>query len=203
MTTIIAAIIMVIDHVGCLLFPDVLWLRMIGRLSFPLFAYGIARGVAHTSNFGKYFLRILIAAVISQPIYSMVFGAGYGGNPLFTLAWGALVLFLWQKEHTATKLLALALMCVSVWVNISYGWYGVCTIFVFGIYKMRKDICFIGQALLQVLYIWQVGAMIQVLSLLAFPLAVIEKRILFPKYFFYVFYPVHLLAIWAIGQSML
>ena len=70
----VAALTMLIDHIGAVFFPTVIGFRAIGRLSFPLFAFGIAQGVTYTSDFRKYFIRILIAAVISQPIYMKLFG---------------------------------------------------------------------------------------------------------------------------------
>ena len=39
---IIAMISMVFDHVGDMFFPDVMWLRMIGRLAMPIFSFFIA-----------------------------------------------------------------------------------------------------------------------------------------------------------------
>ena len=44
------AIGMFFDHLGLLFFPDVLWFRMIGRLSMPLFAFAIAEGCRYTKK---------------------------------------------------------------------------------------------------------------------------------------------------------
>ena len=40
----IAALIMVIDHIGYMFFPKVIWIRKVGRLSFPIFAFFVAEG---------------------------------------------------------------------------------------------------------------------------------------------------------------
>jgi len=43
MITILAFITMLIDHIGYIFFPfDEIW-RIIGRIAFPLFAWGIVR----------------------------------------------------------------------------------------------------------------------------------------------------------------
>ena len=55
---IIALISMIIDHVGVMLFPYELWLRCLGRISLPIFAYMVAEGCQYTRNMKKYFLRI-------------------------------------------------------------------------------------------------------------------------------------------------
>ena len=47
----IAALTMLIDHIGMVFFPSVIGFRAIGRLSFPLFAFGIAEGVRYTHCF--------------------------------------------------------------------------------------------------------------------------------------------------------
>ena len=96
----VAALTMLIDHIGAVFFPTVIGFRAIGRLSFPLFAFGIAQGVTYTSDFRKYFIRILIAAVISQPVYLQVFEVS-SLNPLFMLAWGAVALYFWREEKKA------------------------------------------------------------------------------------------------------
>ena len=41
---IIAAITMLVDHIGFILFPGVTILRILGRISFPIFAFMIAEG---------------------------------------------------------------------------------------------------------------------------------------------------------------
>ena len=40
----LALVTMTVDHVGVQLFPRVLWLRMVGRLALPIYAYMIAEG---------------------------------------------------------------------------------------------------------------------------------------------------------------
>ncbi|MDO4530388.1 MAG: TraX family protein, partial [Bacillota bacterium] len=144
----VAALTMLIDHIGVLFFPTVAGFRVIGRLSFPLFAFGIAQGVSHTSDFRKYMGRLLLAAVLSQPIYQMAFGMS-NLNPLFMLAWGALTLWFWQKEQ---RWAAVLLLLGAGLVDMSYDWYGVWTIFLFGFYGERESLCFYGQLVLNLLY---------------------------------------------------
>ncbi|MBR6542949.1 MAG: hypothetical protein IKT73_07065 [Anaerotignum sp.] len=199
----VAALTMLIDHIGMMFFPTVLGFRAIGRLSFPLFAFGIAQGVAYTSDFRKYFLRILLAAVISQPIYLKAFEVS-SLNPLFMLAWGAMALYLWKQER---KAMAGILLLGSVFVDMSYGWYGVWTIFFFGFYGMQDSLCFYGQVIINVLYGLTKGAWVQILSLFSFSfldgkwrIQALSKKL--PRYFFYVFYPLHLLVLVGIRVAL-
>ncbi len=63
---IIAMLTMLIDHIGMILFPDVVILRIIGRFAFPIFAYFVAEGCLYTSNIKKYLLRMSICAAAFQ-----------------------------------------------------------------------------------------------------------------------------------------
>lgn len=48
----IAAVSMLIDHAGLLLFPEQDWMRLVGRLAMPIFAYCIAEGFLYTRSRG-------------------------------------------------------------------------------------------------------------------------------------------------------
>ena len=63
----IAALLMVIDHVGAVFFPTIHILRYLGRLSFPIFAFCISEGFYYTKSKTKYLLKLLIFAIISEP----------------------------------------------------------------------------------------------------------------------------------------
>ena len=73
---------MAVDHIGYVFFPDKMWLRIIGRIAFPLFAYCLATGCIYTKNPKKYAIRLLIFSFVSQPFYSLAFFP-YNTNQLF------------------------------------------------------------------------------------------------------------------------
>ena len=60
----IAALCMLIDHVGHHLLPSVAILRIIGRIAFPIFAFFIAEGCRYTRNKLRYFLMIFISGLL-------------------------------------------------------------------------------------------------------------------------------------------
>ncbi len=72
---IIAALLMLTDHIGVMLYPNIVELRMIGRLSFPVFAYLIAEGCIHTSNKKNYFLGIFLLGIFCQLIFYIAEGS--------------------------------------------------------------------------------------------------------------------------------
>lgn len=69
---ILALFTMTVDHIGMLLFPNILILRIIGRISFPIFAYMVSEGCIHTRNRVKYLLRLLLFGAVMQIVYMLV-----------------------------------------------------------------------------------------------------------------------------------
>ena len=74
----IGCILMAIDHIGYHLFPNVLILRVIGRLSMPIFAFLIAEGCHYTKNKLKHFLLIFGSGVIFLFGVKIFDGSWYG-----------------------------------------------------------------------------------------------------------------------------
>ena len=66
---VIAMIAMTCDHVGLQLLPQLGFLRIIGRLAFPIYAYMIAEGCRYTHDRGRYFFRLASLALVCQGVY--------------------------------------------------------------------------------------------------------------------------------------
>ena len=103
---IIAMVTMLIDHVGAVIFPQFIILRIIGRIAFPIFAYELVEGYFHTSNIWRYILRLLVFGVISEFFFDMAF-FGYLGpehqNVMFELAFGLILLWLLESYRTILR----------------------------------------------------------------------------------------------------
>lgn len=137
---IIACLTMLLDHIGYVWGMEPL--RIIGRLSFPIFAYLIYNGYRHTSSKLKYALRLAFFAIVSQiPFNLFCYGTLWynNGNVFFTLL--AALLCLWSvdamRRHKVLRwfcLLPALAVCCLYWSGIfvsDYGAKGILLILVF------------------------------------------------------------------------
>ncbi len=85
MLKIIACLTMLVDHVGYTFFPQQLWLRVIGRIAFPLFCWYVARGFSRTRSRRKYLARLALWGVVSQIPFALLFYHASFDNPLSLL----------------------------------------------------------------------------------------------------------------------
>lgn len=74
---IIAMVAMTIDHMGFLLFPEKGWMRIVGRIAFPIFSYFIAEGCRYTKNRRKYLAQIGLLGIGMQVVLFLVDGSLY------------------------------------------------------------------------------------------------------------------------------
>lgn len=72
----IAMVTMTVDHIGMLLFPHLLWLRLVGRLAMPIYAFFIAEGCRHTRSMPKYLRSVALMALLCQ-VVTVLFGSLY------------------------------------------------------------------------------------------------------------------------------
>jgi hypothetical protein len=224
---IIAIVTMVIDHIGAFLLPELYVLRIIGRLSFPLFAWLLATGAVHTRSMTKYMQRLLHLAFISEVPYLLIHRLhspdSWELNIFFTLFLGLLAIYAVQKlQRMWLKVIAvsiIALVAERYSSGFSYGAYGIVSILTF--YMFRKNFPLV--VLLQIAAVVMFYTFRMLLSgdtlqhlyesysiSLVQPLALLSLIIIYfyngtqgrkMQWFFYWFYPIHLTAIYAIAAT--
>lgn len=72
---ILALITMTIDHVGVVLLPQYVILRVIGRLTYPIFAYMIAEGCFYTRSKKRYLGGIFALGLVCQLGFFIAMGS--------------------------------------------------------------------------------------------------------------------------------
>ena len=216
---ILALFAMTCDHVGLQFFPQIVILRIIGRLAFPIFAYMIAEGCQYTKNRTKYLLVIAGFAALYQAIYFAVMRSVFQCIFVsFTLA--ILLIYLLDYGRHRKKWFAwlpfVSVLSAVIFVSgilpylipktgfaIDYDLWGI--LLPVGIYLFKNTwlrLAFIA-ADLSVLAIH--AAWYQWFALLVIPLLLLYsgKRGKWKlKYLFYIYYPLHLAAIYAIAMLL-
>ena len=225
----IAMVSMLIDHIGAVLLPQYMILRVIGRLAFPIFAFFVAEGAALTHSYGKYLLRMVGFAVLTELPFNLAFqgrwfDASYQ-NVLwtFTIALCAirLVKLVEGKKKAVywicTGLAAMMGCVLATALETDYGGWGVVMVLAFYVCRDRKHtwalrtaivigincLAFGGwQALVQGAVTVQSFA-VMVLPLLAFYNGQPGRKSKAIQYGCYAFYPVHLLILGLVAAYLL
>ncbi len=193
----IAMVSMLIDHMGAILFPQYLILRMVGRIAFPIYCFLLVEGAMHTGDIRKYELRLLGFALISEIPFDLAFRGGINWehqNVFFTLFLGVVAIELAERyKNKFILVMIFALMILfAEFLNTDYGGKGIVFILCYYLLYERK-------AVKQLLFLLEnfllYGRGVQMYASFAvFPMLLYNGR-KGPsmKYFFYVFYPLHLL----------
>ena len=92
---ILACIFMAIDHIGFRWFPDLMILRVIGRLAFPIFAFFIAEGCRYSKHKVRRFFTIFAMGAVFFISYYVYTGTLYA-NIFLTFAVSILMIHLLQ-----------------------------------------------------------------------------------------------------------
>lgn len=190
-------------------------LRKVGRPAFPIFCFLIVEGFVHTRNEWSYFRKLLLFSFVSELPFDLALGKlsyfrrfslrnalgwirelpntslFYHQNVYFTLAIGLLVLIA-MKRFDRCLLLQLTVMILGMKVAL----------------LMKTDYSFKGVGMISILYLYRASRPLQVISgvltsawEMPAPAAYLlislynGKRGAKLKYFFYFFYPVHLLVL--------
>jgi len=230
----IAATSMLIDHIGFIFFPySHAWMRCVGRLAFPLFAFFIAEGCRYTKNRARYFCLLAGLAISCQVVVQIVIPETDMMSILMTFSLSVLLIFALQYAKNCFAKKAPPLLCagasllfiggiVSVYFLMQYfvfdyGFWG-CMTPVFAslldvkripaptvLQKMDIPILRALCMLPPLLFLtfdggmpaaWQAHALLSLVLLLFYS----GKRGKWKmKYFFYIFYPAHLVVLYGIS----
>lgn len=204
-------------------------MRLVGRIAFPIFAFLLFEGFMHTSNHKRYLLRVGLCALLAEIPFNLIVTTA---APVYRLTGVETSLLYPNYQNTVfTLFLALLMLCAMKWLEPSEDlpktafvrWLGqlacvlaACVISVVA----RLDYSYICILFVTVLYFFRYNKKMQIIfgcliflvtntdiaALLAFvPIAMYNGYIIRSKkfkYFFYIFYPAHLLVLYLISLVM-
>ena len=138
---VIALVIMVVDHTAAALeiipMPLNTFLRRIGRIAFPIYAFLVAEGCRHTRSREKYLLRLGVFALISEIPFDLAFDSNWRTgvlgidfldftNVFYTMFFAVACIHIWETLRRQSRARRLAVagffgVCVAFWVWLLYA----------------------------------------------------------------------------------
>ena len=220
----IAIIAMTVDHAADLLYPSFpalpvpIALHIIGRLTAPIMWFFIAEGYHYTHNIRKYATRLGIFALISHFAYCFAFGLDMvpfrsgifnQTSVMYPLFVSVLVLCLRDAgREKINQTLKHILIFILIWSAFPSDWSCIAVMAIIGIYKYRGDLkkqtlimmlWVLAYAAVSFVFVNRVYGIIELFVILVYPLMKRyngqrgKARSL--KWFFYIYYPAHLIII--------
>jgi hypothetical protein len=215
---------MMTDHFACIFLQEETmpyeFLRLLGRISFPIYVFLLTEGFLHTTNVKKYLKRLFLFALLSEIPFDLAF---YGipfyperQNVFFTLGIGLLGMFLLKKMHklqekedfmdTFLKFFLISGSCciAAYFLHADYGAIGVLSILMLYLFRTKlqlknKPAYLMECGILCMISLSEAFAMIMAPILEAYDGSQGGKG---NRWVFYVFYPAHLFLFWMISFFM-
>lgn len=221
---VIAVAAMITDHVAICFFRDYGMLyfimRAIGRLSFPLFCFVLTEGFIHTRDRRRYALRLFAFALISEIPYNL-FSIGkvfsfQRQNIMFALLIGFLTIWALDIiENSKIRYPDILLKFVNLKTINTILEFGAIMLGLFAAYKLAVIYSYTGIVLIILFYFSHNSNLGQLLSNAIFNMGFYGLSVQWfgvfssiiismyngkpgskkGKYFFYLFYPVHLIVL--------
>lgn len=190
MIEVIAMLSMLVDHIGVVFFPDDPLFRILGRLAFPLYAWGIVKGYFYTRSLKNYQKRLLWLAVLSQIPFSLI--VGFRLNVIFTFMLCLVVLRLLDSKRKEKYLLVVSIALFTHFFS-DYGAYAILLVLIFRYMKGYSIAA--AHLLLDVTFLMLFGWILQPFSIFA-TLIILNKdklkKLKVNRLFYRSFYPAHL-----------
>ena len=211
---------MIVDHVTSVFFSadaiSYILIKLVGRVAAPAMCFALAQGFIHTSDRKKYLLRLIVFAFISQIPYSYYMSGSIWfptGNMLFTLACSFLLLEV-VKHYKNLGILSIPIAICILYIATFTDWFVFGPLFTLSFYlnKGNKDLQALCHACISFLslgysayvciqhglpwysQVWQIGAIL-IIPIIYLYNGQLGRKTSFNKWFFYLFYPLHLLMI--------
>ena len=140
---VLAAIFMLCDHINDAIFGQFSILNLIGRMAFPIFAYQLVQGYIHTKDKKKHLLKLLMFAIISEIPFDLIVSTISTTkylNVLFTFFLATLGMYLSEKinNNYLRTIIIIGISIISHIINVDYGAFGIILIYIFYYFETNK-----------------------------------------------------------------
>ena len=196
---VIALVSMTLDHIACYLMDNGLAydaMRTIGRMAFPIFAFLLVEGYAHTRSVRKYAVNLFVFALVSD-IPWWLLNHDNTHNVFFTLLLGLVVMEGMNKIDNKPLLLCVLMAAVcgmATWVHVDYEYSGILLICAYYIFRTNN----VTKSLLATLFMYQYGVIGLWLGLAVILCYNGQRGFIngqYAKYLCYAYYPLHFFGI--------
>ena len=210
---IIACGTMLLDHIGACLFPRQLWLRVIGRIAFPIYCFLLVEGVYHTKRPLQYLFRLTIGMILSEYFFDAALFGGWTWQHqsvivTLVLAYIMVRFMLLIPPLWGKLLIILPFALAAELLNTDYGALGIALVAMFVLTRRMRHRSAIQAFCICLLSVFYQGVPtlepLAVMALLPIDFysgrKAANSRVI--QWTFYLFYPVHL-AILLLVQNLL
>lgn len=228
---IIAIIAMTIDHIADLLYPGMPnifisnVMHIIGRLTAPIMFFFICEGYHYTKNVKNYISRLFIFALISHFAYCFAFGINFipfstgdifnQTSIMWTLAWAVVALHILHGKNNLKEWQKWFLIVLINLITFSSDFSSIAVMAILFMYDRRGNLksqmtsmmaWLTLYALISYLFVSKTYGLIAMTAILVYPLLKNYNgkrgKAKWLKWFFYLYYPLHLIIIGALRLYM-
>jgi len=211
---------MTVDHLTSVIFPNyptdwwIILLHIFGRLAAPIFWFFIAEGYHYTHDWKKYAGRLLIFSIIGHFAYNFAFGIPFipfrttvfnQTSVIWALFWGLIALVIYDSRRLKRWQKRLFILVITV-ITFCSDWSCIAVLAIIQIGKNRGNfrkqmagmmIWVVFYAIVYAVFINPVYGILQLFVALVIPLLKMYNgergSWKGANYFFYVYYPLHLI----------
>ena len=193
-------------------------LRIIGRIAFPIYCFQLVEGFHHTRDRKKYALRLLVGLVLSEIPFDLAFSGGLDwsrSSVMVTLLLGVLMMAGMEGMTGWYKLLAIPpFVFLAELLGSDYGGNGIALIAMLYLTRgIPRERLWRSAAMAVLLWfggtlrIFGVEIPLELFGILSLvPIFLYDGRKVtgskWVQWAFYLFYPVHILLLWAVDRLL-
>ena len=202
----IACVTMLIDHIGAAFVPW-MWLRVVGRIAFPIYCFLLAEGAFYTRNPRRYGTRLAVGALLAELPFELLFFGGISlahSSVMVTLLLGFVAIESMKKWPKFWPLVFFGCAVAAEALGTDYGGLGVMLMVFFAITRQKSKVV---QTIGVFIICWMIGGYGWQVGPVYVPIEIVGAAAMVPiclysgrkatrskaiQWAFYLFYPVHL-----------